>query len=42
MHQEMGIKQANKSPHLPCGRKVVASLGLNLSLLRLTVRISTI
>jgi len=34
-HQETGIKQTIKSPHLPCGLIVVASLGLNFKVLNL-------
>ena len=30
-HQVTGIKQVNKSPHLPCGRNVEAIRGLNFN-----------
>lgn len=40
-HQETGIRQTIKSPHLPCGLKVVAILGLNFKVLNLkTLKIS--
>lgn len=35
-HQEIGIKQTIKSPHLPCGLNDVAILGLNLRVLKRT------
>jgi hypothetical protein len=37
-HQVTGIIHVNKSPHLPCGLKVDAILGLNLSVLYLKTR----
>ena len=39
IHHESGIIHANRSPHLPCGLIVVASLGLNFKRLLLTVLI---
>jgi hypothetical protein len=38
MHHETGIRQVNRSPHLPCGLKVEAILGLNFNVLYLNTR----
>jgi len=37
-HQVTGIIQVNRSPHLPCGLRVDAILGLNFSVLYLKTR----
>jgi hypothetical protein len=35
-HHDTGIIPINKSPHLPCGFKVVANLGRNFKVLKRT------
>ena len=37
-HHVTGIIHVNKSPHLPCGLRVDAILGLNFKVLYLTTR----
>ena len=37
-HQDIGIKQTNKSPHLPCDLKEVTTRGLNFNDLHRKIR----